>query len=275
MNVITWAQNPWGLEVPIHIAWWLLWVSLFAGMAFVVVHGVWIYFSSKSRRLPDSVPLQMTSCIPEKVPRHSISARIFHWVMAAAMLTLLFSAFLPKVGLHFSWVTVHWTAGVVLILAIVFHIIHSLFIMDFWSIWPSKADLQNGWRSMLYAFGKAGPVQEKPGKYPLGNKLYHFAAAVCGLCLAITGMLMMSRVHMPFFTRNPYLLDDMSWGIIYLLHGFAGVALIAIVLVHAYFALRPENLPVTKAMISGAMNRRYYLEHYDPQRWTCEGKALR
>ena len=52
--------------------------------------------------------------IPEHVPRHSLAARLFHWIMAASMFTLLFTAFLPKVGVQFDWVTYHWIAGTVL-----------------------------------------------------------------------------------------------------------------------------------------------------------------
>ena len=61
-------------------------------------------------------------------------------------------------------------------------------------------------------------------------------------------------------------------GVVYLLHGFAGVALIALVTIHVYFALRPEKLPITKAMVFGAMNREYYLEHHDPRQWAATGK---
>lgn len=275
MSLITWGPNPWGMEVPVHIAWWLMWLALFAGLAFMVVHAVWVRFRAKSELPSAAVPPETATGIPEKVQRHSLPARIFHWAMASAVLTLLLSAFLPKAGPHFAWVDIHWIAGVVLIVSIVFHIIHSVFFMDFWSIWPTKADLKNAWHGSLRIFDNAGAVPGKPGKYPLGNKLFHLAAAVCGLCAAVTGVLMMSRVHTPFFARNPYLFDDMTWGIMYLLHGFAGVALIALVVVHVYFALRPEKLPVTKAMISGTLSRRYYLEHHDPRRWVCDGQASR
>ena len=275
MGVITWAQNPWGQEVPVHIAWYLLWVSLFAGLAFLVVHAIWFRCRPKARDLPEDIPPEIASSIPEKVPRHSLPARIFHWVMAAAMLTLLVSAFLPKAGPRFPWVNIHWTAGVVLVLAIVFHIVHAIFFMDFWSIWPDKADLENTWRGIRRAFGGAAPAPGKPGKYPLDNKLYHLAIVAFGLCMAITGVLMMSRVRTPFFTRNPYLFDDMTWGIVYLLHGFAGVGLIALVTIHVYFALRPEKLPITKAMVFGAMNREYYLKHHDPRQWACDTQASR
>jgi cytochrome b subunit of formate dehydrogenase len=275
MGLITWAQNPWGREVPVHIAWYLLWVSLFAGLAFLVVHAVWTRCRRKPGERPEDIPPEITSCIPEKVPRHSLPARIFHWVMAAAMLTLLFSAFLPKVGERFAWVNIHWTAGVVLVLAIVFHIVHAVFFMDFWSMWPGRADLENTWRGIRRSCGGSAPVLGKPGKYPFGNKLYHLAIVATGLCMATTGVLMMSRVRTPFFTRNPYLFDDMAWGVVYLLHGFAGVGLIALVVIHVYFALRPEKLPVTKAMVLGVMEREYYLEHHDPRQWACDTQAPR
>lgn len=275
MGVITWAQNPWGQEVPIHIAWYLLWVSLFAGLAFLVVHAVWMRFRSVPGVPTEPVPPEKAACVPEKVPRHSLAARLFHWIMAAAMFTLLFTAFLPKVGLRFSWVEIHWIAGVVLTLAIVFHIIHAVLFMEFRSIWPNGADLKNAWRAMSRNFGNAGPGPGKPGKYPLGNKLFHLALVAVGLCMAVTGVLMMSRVRTPFFSRTPYLFDDMTWGVVYLLHGFAGVSLIALAIIHVYFALRPEKLPITRAMVFGAMDRKYYLEHHDPGQWACDGQVSR
>lgn len=269
MDLITWAQNPWGLEVPVHIAWYLLWVFLFAGLAFLFVHAIWVRFRPVSESTAETIPPETASRIPEKVPRHSLPARIFHWVMAAAMLTLLFTAFLPKAGLLFPWVTVHWAAGTVLVLSLVFHIIHAVFFMDFRSIWPGRVDLQNARRGMMRTFGNIGPIPGKPGKYPLGNKMYHLAVVVFGLCMAITGVSLMSRVRTPFFTRNPYLFDDMTWGVVYLLHGFAGMALITLTSIHVYFALRPEKLPITKAMVLGAMDRDYYLKHHDPRQWAC------
>jgi cytochrome b subunit of formate dehydrogenase len=85
-----------------------------------------------------------------------------------------------------------------------------------------------------------------------------------------TGVFMLFRVHTSFFNRNPYLFDDMTWGLMYVLHGLAGVGLIALVMVHVYFAVRPEKLDITKSMIFGSMRREFYLKHYDPQRWVVE-----
>jgi hypothetical protein len=50
----------------------------------------------------------------------------------------------------------------------------------------------------------------------------------------------------------------------------AGVGLIALVTIHVYFAVRPEKLDITKSMIFGSMRREFYLEHYDPERWSLE-----
>ena len=47
----------------------------------------------------------------KKIIRHHLPDRIFHWVMAVCMLVLLFTGFLPIVGVKFSWVDPHWIAG--------------------------------------------------------------------------------------------------------------------------------------------------------------------
>ncbi|MFZ2085059.1 MAG: cytochrome b/b6 domain-containing protein, partial [Candidatus Sulfotelmatobacter sp.] len=85
-----------------------------------------------------------------------------------------------------------------------------------------------------------------------------------------TGVFMMSRVHTIFFPRNPYLFSDMTWGLMYVLHGLAGVGLIALVMMHVYMGLRPEKLPITKSMIFGWMDRDFVLKEHDPERWVVE-----
>jgi cytochrome b subunit of formate dehydrogenase len=54
---------------------------------------------------------------------------------------------------------------------------------------------------------------------------------------------------------------------IYVLHGLAGVGLIALIMVHIYFGIRPEKRPITKSMIFGWMSRDFYLEEHDTKRW--------
>jgi thiosulfate reductase cytochrome b subunit len=90
---------------------------------------------------------------------------------------------------------------------------------------------------------------------------------VTALGAVTSGVLMMSRVRTPFVTRNPYLLSDSAWGVTYVTHGLAGVALVGLVIAHVYFAVRPEKWWITKSMILGWITRRQYLEHHEPERW--------
>jgi hypothetical protein len=57
------------------------------------------------------------------------------------------------------------------------------------------------------------------------------------------------------------------------LHGLAGVGLIALIMVHVYFGIRPEKRPITKSMILGWMSRDFYLEEHDPTRWVVPATA--
>jgi len=83
---------------------------------------------------------------------------------------------------------------------------------------------------------------------------------------------MLSRVRTPLMTRDPYrFFSDGGWGAVYALHGLAGLSLVALVIIHVYFALRPEKRPITVAMITGSLDREFYLSHHDPARWN--GKA--
>jgi formate dehydrogenase subunit gamma len=61
---------------------------------------------------------------------------------------------------------------------------------------------------------------------------------------------------------------------IYVLHGLAGVGLIALIIVHIYFGLRPEKLPITRSMIFGWMTREFYLHEHDPSRWVVSGPRV-
>lgn len=205
--------------------------------------------------------------VPKQVPRHSAAARAFHWVMAVAMIALLLTAFLPKVGVEFPWVTYHWIAGIVLIVSVLFHIIHASFSLDFYSIWPDKQDIEDAKKRFTRALGGSAPAPKKFGKYPLENKLYHLAVTLAGLSAIGTGIFMMKRVRTPFFTRNPYLFGDTTWGWMYVLHGFAGVTFVMLTIVHIYFAVRPEKLAITKSMVLGWISREHYLEDHDPERW--------
>ena len=272
MDFITWATSPWGQSVPEHVAFYLGGVAIIAGLCFMIVHSLYVGLFAPQKTFAKNEAPEAEAAIPERVPRHSLAARIFHWLMAAAMLTLLFTAFLPKIGVHFNWVLYHWIAGIVLTISICFHIVHSFF-MDPWSIWPDKTDVRDATRRLLRFVGKPSPPPERFAKYPLENKLYHLCIVLTALAVICTGLFMLKRIETPFFTRNPYIFSDMTWGLMYLLHGLAGVGLIALVMVHVYMGLRPEKLPITRSMLFGWMSRDFYLEEHDPKRWVVKSSS--
>ena len=49
MDFLEWATSPWGQTVPIHIAWFLIWVALIAGLLFLIVHATYIMYFAKAR----------------------------------------------------------------------------------------------------------------------------------------------------------------------------------------------------------------------------------
>jgi cytochrome b subunit of formate dehydrogenase len=275
MGVIEWATDPWGRSVPIHAASGLIWISLMAGILFLVVHAIYVRFFAKQKEFAEPASAELVARLPERVPRHSLAARLFHWIMAAAMFALLFTAFLPKVGLPIDWVMYHWIAGIVLTGSVIFHVIHASFYLDFWSIWPDKTDLKDSWKRVQRFVGEPAPLPRRTGKYPLDNKLYHGMIVLTGLSVMFTGIFMMFRVRTGLLPRNPYLFGDMTWGLMYVLHGLAGISLIALVIVHVYFAVRPEKLPITASMIVGTMSREFYLKEHDPDRWVVKSGPLK
>ena len=186
MGVVEWATSPWGQTIPIHIVWALMYVAAAAGLLFLVVHATYVRYFARSKEFAAGTTPEVVASLPARIPRHSLAARIFHWIMATAMLTLLFTAFLPHLGFRFEWVTYHWIAGAMLTASIVFHVIHASLWLDFWSIWPDKADLVDAFRRTRRFVGLAAPPPRRFAKYPLDNKLYHGAIIVTGLTAIAT-----------------------------------------------------------------------------------------
>src|SRR6266571_1967170 len=168
-----------------------MWVAAIGGLAFLVGHAIWVQFIAKKEAHAEPVAPEVAAKIPEKVARHSLAARLFHWIMSVAMFALLITAFLPKIGYEFAWVTYHWIAGLVLTVSIVYHILHATFWMDPWSIWPDKIDIEDAKRRWARATGKDAPAPRKFAKYPMENKLYHAIIVLAGLSVTVTGVFMM------------------------------------------------------------------------------------
>ena len=145
MQLFQWGTNPWGQEILIRVSWDLLYLSFWLGVAFCVFHVVYaaVWLPKLARANGGGAGgNEAAGAVPAQIERHTLAARLFHWIMAATMLVLLVTGFFPIVGIQFPWVTIHWIAGVLLTISILYHIIHSTFFLDFWSIWLLPADLQ-------------------------------------------------------------------------------------------------------------------------------------
>ena len=205
-----------------------------------------------------------------RVTRHLGVDRAFHWVTAVCVLTLMATAFLPILGLTFSWVGIHWVTGLVLIAAVLFHILRVLFKQGFRAMWIGGRDFGDAAAIVKATLRRDAGALPKPGKYSFAQKLIHHAFALVVLTAVVTGGAMLVRIDTPWWKRNPYLLSDGTWGVVYVLHGLAALTLITMVMLHVYFALRPEKLLFTRAMLRGWITRAEYSEHHDPQRWQVE-----
>ena len=249
-----------------------MWASVIVGLGFITAHAVWAKWIAPAESTGTGGGSSIAG-LPGQILRHAMSERVFHWAMSVAMLVLLVTAFAPVMGIQFAWVTIHWVAGVILTVMIIYHIIHAVFWQDFWAMWVSKADIEAGVTELKHIVGRNGTEVPKAPKYPIDHKLFHHGAAVSGLAAIVTGVLMMLRLETPFWTANPYMFADSSWGVIYVVHGVGGVVLIAMVISHIYFAIRPDKWWITKSMIFGFIGPDKYVENFDPSRWPVAGAA--
>jgi cytochrome b subunit of formate dehydrogenase len=205
-----------------------------------------------------------------RVLRHALADRVFHWVTAACVLTLLATAFLPILGVKFDWVNIHWITGVVLAAAVLFHVVRALLWQRLRTVWIGGDDVREGLAILRATLRRAG-TPPKPGKYSFAQKLVHLFFTVVLLAAIVTGGLMLAHVETPWWRPNAYLLSDASWGVVYVVHDLAALTLITMLITHVYFALRPEKLLFTRAMLRGWITRREYEEHHDPSKWQVGG----
>ena len=198
----------------------------------------------------------------DRITSHRLVDRLFHWVMAASMLALLGTGLCPILGLEFDWVPIHWMAGVVLTVTIVWHIFRAIFQQDLLSIWIGPSELIKA----LVALRKG--AFPKPGKYSIAQRLMHSTVTVFCLAALVTGLLMLVRIDTPLWERDPYLLAQATWGWIYVVHGLAALVFVSVILLHVYFSLRPEKLFYTRSMLLGWITSKELEENHDPALWS-------
>ncbi len=126
------------------------------------------------------------SATADRIARHALPDRLFHWISAACVLILLGTAFLPIVGVEFGWVTVHWITGLVLGVAVLFHVVRVLVRGTWGSMWLGRADLADALDVAGATLRRALPTR-RPGKYSVAQKLIHHAFTVVVLTTLVDG----------------------------------------------------------------------------------------
>src|SRR5690606_32876341 len=179
MDLATYKTDVWGREVILGASWDLLWLVAVVSFIVIALHAVVVAVRRRAARPSSSGP---------RVARHKGVDRIFHWVMAVSVLVLLVTGIFPIIGLEFSWLTVHWIAGLVLTAAVLFHIIRSLFWQDLKSMWISGKDLKEPFDATL-----------KPGKYSVAQKGMHAAVTVLVLLVIASGLVMFAMIDTPWW----------------------------------------------------------------------------
>ena len=192
-----------------------------------------------------------TAAESDRINRHAGVDRLFHWLTALTVLVLMGTALLPVVGIRFDWIPVHWVAGIVLVVLVIFHILRSMVWRKLRSIWFSVAELRSG----------------NVGKYSVAQKLMHHAMGLMVLGAVITGALMLKRIKTPFLTRDPYILGSETWGVVYVIHGLAALLAVTLVMIHVYFGLIPENRMYLRAMVRGWITRQEQRSRLDTNDW--------
>lgn len=179
--------------------------------------------------------------------RHRLPDRLFHWVMAAAVIALGVTAFLPILGIKFEWVPIHWISGVVLTAAVLFHLWRVFAVHGLGGMAPGTDDI----REVVRDLAGRDSADLAPAKYDALQKGYHTATAVTILALLATGLPMLAKIDTTFWNRNPAILTDQTWGVVYVVHGAAAMVMLFLFILHLYFSLIPDHRAYLVGMLSG------------------------
>lgn len=201
------------------------------------------------------------------VVRHKLIDRVFHWLMAGTMITLVLTGLCPIFGIELNWVQIHWIAGILLTVIIIFHIVRSVLRYNLLSIWVGPVEIYKFLISLRQG------IVIRPGKYSIAQRLMHNAVTIFCLVAILTGLLLLLRIDTPLWERDPYILSQYAWGLVYVLHGLAALVFVTIILVHIYFAIRPETLFYLRSMVLGWITKDELLESHDPLLWKVDEES--
>ena len=249
MEIVNYKQDVWGREVLLGVSWDLLWLVLMLAFLAIAVHAIAMARSGKTE-LPSSQGARLL--------RHLLADRLFHWILAASVIVLIVTGVLPVMGIKFSWLTVHWIAGLVMTAAVVFHIVRSLFFKDLSLMRIQAEDLSEPF-----------DAAKKTGKYSLAQKGIHWAMTLLALAVIATGLLLFSLMSTPWWPRDNWM-SEANLGWTFVVHGLSTLGLVGLISLHIYFSLRPEKRFYTRSMLKGWISSDEHKTNHNSDLWLPE-----
>jgi len=246
LDIASYKKDVWGREVLLGVSWDLLYLVVVAALIVIVGHAVFAAMQKRAAK---------PSSEGDRVQRHAGVDRWFHWIMAISVFALLITGVLPIIGFEFAWLTLHWIFGLLLTVSVVFHILRSLF-MQYWkTMWIGPSDMK-----------ELSDSSVKPGKYSLAQKGMHATVALLSLLVIGTGLVLFAMIDTPWWERSNAL-SEATLGWMFFLHGLSTLALIGLIALHVYFGLRPEKLFYTRSMFKGWISKEELAANHDPDKW--------
>ncbi|PCH61971.1 MAG: hypothetical protein COC19_03585 [SAR86 cluster bacterium] len=248
-EIVRYKRDVWGEEVILGVSWDLLWVVAVAVLVLLAAHAIIMAALANKK-------MEKPSAGGRRVNRHDAFDRLFHWVMAGSVLTLIATGIAPILGVRIAWLNIHWIAGLLLTFVIIVHTIRALFWQDFKSMILGPRDFAEPFDSAV-----------KPGKYSFEQKGMHWSMTVVVLGVIVTGVILFLQIDSPFWDRTNSMAES-QLGLMFLLHGLSTLGLIALTATHIYFAIRPEKLFYTRSMFKGWISEEELTANHDTSRWS-------
>jgi cytochrome b subunit of formate dehydrogenase len=222
----------------------------------------------------------------EEINRFTLAQRASHWVMAISIFALMLSGFIimnadvtVKIIAGLSWLTVHIVSAIVLIGYVLFHLGHVAYKGTWGKMWIGTKEAKDLAVRLKNLFGLT-ETYPRQFEYPSAQKLLHWGVTGASLGVILTGFVLWRRVEELALWESTreftFLGIEFGLGTVdapglvawsFVLHDFFAVGMLALVMGHIYFALRPNEWEITKSMITGRVTVEEYAEKYNPTSW--------
>ena len=100
----------------------------------------------------------------------------------------------------------------------------------------------------------------------------HAAVTVVTLLVILSGLFMFAMIDTPWWDRTNSL-SESTLGWMFFIHGLTTLLLIALIVFHLYFSLRPEKLFYLRSMFKGWISEDEMAANHDPELWAPDETA--